>query len=792
MCKRCAHGRFAEHAAQSACDDFAACDVGTELRGHSATSSGACAPCESGRYKDTGTEGHFAETCLVIAGCAAGTERKGHSTTSSGECVTCKRNAFKVAGESAGHLATCAAVAPCPAGQARSGHSSVSQGACFPCLAGQFKVPSDDVDAKCQRCPAGKYQPNLASASCTECARGTVQNTEGAFNCVACHPGHYQGQSGQAVCSALSECPAGMQRTHNTRSSAGYCAACAAGQAKTNNGKWDTPCSECASGRYAESAASACTLCAGGTYQDAPGKGTCDKCVAGKFSAATGRNTARDCEFCPAGKFSERAGSIACLACASGTFGSPQYRNNHAGHCVSCTKGQFQQHDGSTSCESCASGFYQHKPQQTHCHPCSEENLPYTGGRIDALRFYWTEEAAGRDRCVQHPLDCKPGPWSEFGTCTKSCGGGFQTKSRTTLYQAWGGGKACALFDFVEIRECNTMACPVDCEVSVWGGWDECSKSCGSGVHTRTRHMVRPASHAGASCPVLTDTGTCNENPCPTDCTWFWMDWSPCSKACGVGRKTRERELTLPTHGGKACPAKQEIAACNTDCCAGKFHTQSGACVACAAGHFAEREGQAMCTACPQGKYGAGTDRCEACPSGTFQPAAAAASLAEHCTHCPRGKYQEHKSSVACVTCPLGHYSLSSRSLTAESCLACATGQFSNVAEAHACKACAVGTYQDVFGQTSCKDCEAGRYNPYPGRSVDTYCLNCPCGKWSTKGSNVCAECPAGRWRAGERGVNTASCTPTARGRFAATAACGSWGGECSGERQRVRRSEAT
>ena len=145
----------------------------------------------------------------------------------------------------------------------------MSQGACFPCLAGQFKASQDDVDAACQRCPMGQYQPNLSGKSCINCEVGRVQQSRGALECVVCLPGTFQARAGQAACDTIDECPAGKERGASTPSSQGRCVSCPMGQAKANNGKWDAACFDCAPGRYSKGAAAECTLCAAGTFQDA-------------------------------------------------------------------------------------------------------------------------------------------------------------------------------------------------------------------------------------------------------------------------------------------------------------------------------------------------------------------------------------------------------------------------------------------------------------------------------------------------------------------------------------------
>ena len=71
-------------------------------------------------------------------------------------------------------------------------------------------------------------------------------------------------------------------------------------------------------------------------------------------------------------------------------------------------------------------------------------------------------------------------------------------------------------------RSCSA----VSCRVSSWSSWSYCSRTCGSGVKTRTRTKTRSAS-CGGTCPYdFTDTKRCNSNCCPVNCVYSWGSWS--------------------------------------------------------------------------------------------------------------------------------------------------------------------------------------------------------------------------------------------------------------------------
>lgn len=110
---------------------------------------------------------------------------------------------------------------------------------------------------------------------------------------------------------------------------------------------------------------------------------------------------------------------------------------------------------------------------------------------------------------------------------------------------------------------------PIDCVVSDWGSFSSCTRFCGGGTQSRSRTVVTSPANGGTPCPALTETRNCNDEPCPVDCVvTAWSDWSPCSEPCGGGTQNRTRSVTTsPAFGGSPCPSLTESQSCNSDPC---------------------------------------------------------------------------------------------------------------------------------------------------------------------------------------------------------------------------------
>uniref|UniRef100_A0A672JR31 Complement component 6 n=1 Tax=Salarias fasciatus TaxID=181472 RepID=A0A672JR31_SALFA len=106
---------------------------------------------------------------------------------------------------------------------------------------------------------------------------------------------------------------------------------------------------------------------------------------------------------------------------------------------------------------------------------------------------------------------CDRYPWSPWSACTRTCNHGVQRFQ----YDDYFWKNSCRqLCDKYDRRACNQQACPINCLLTEFGPWSECS-ACAR-KQLRTRAIQRPSQFGGSDCSVeLTE-----ERPCypSTEC----------------------------------------------------------------------------------------------------------------------------------------------------------------------------------------------------------------------------------------------------------------------------------
>merc|ERR1719428_16730 len=172
------------------------------------------------------------------------------------------------------------------------------------------------------------------------------------------------------------------------------------------------------------------------------------------------------------------------------------------------------------------------------------------------------------------PQDCKMSEWEEDGVCSHTCGGGEVMVRRYIMRQPAFGGMACPT-TLEKMNECNTQNCPVDCIISPWTGWSECSATCGEGVQTRTRFEEVVALYGGRKCPKKKKMERfCEIMPCAINGKWGeWKEWGDCNQECGPGVQRRTRVIAIhaafggiPVEGPKEEEQNCEVKPCPVEC----------------------------------------------------------------------------------------------------------------------------------------------------------------------------------------------------------------------------------
>jgi hypothetical protein len=109
--------------------------------------------------------------------------------------------------------------------------------------------------------------------------------------------------------------------------------------------------------------------------------------------------------------------------------------------------------------------------------------------------------------------DCAVSKWDPE-QCSEECSGGEQKLTRSVLTHPDGGAKCLPL---AAMRSCNLQPCPVDCELSEWGGWSKCSANCGGGVSQRLREVKQAMKYGGRACGQVSETRSCNNQASEKD-----------------------------------------------------------------------------------------------------------------------------------------------------------------------------------------------------------------------------------------------------------------------------------
>ena len=163
--------------------------------------------------------------------------------------------------------------------------------------------------------------------------------------------------------------------------------------------------------------------------------------------------------------------------------------------------------------------------------------------------------------------------WSD---CSEPCNGGLKRRTFSITQNAEYGGEQCPYPDAHEvIQTCNSHHCPIDC-IGYWEPFLGCNASCGgnSGTYTESYKVIQDAQHGG-QCDyedgLKRQINCSNNEPCPIDCSGSFTAWSTCNASCGEELIFRTYNIHTDKHnGGLNCSYSNghvEIQSCNNEPC---------------------------------------------------------------------------------------------------------------------------------------------------------------------------------------------------------------------------------
>ncbi|XP_069958100.1 protein madd-4-like isoform X7 [Cherax quadricarinatus] len=176
-----------------------------------------------------------------------------------------------------------------------------------------------------------------------------------------------------------------------------------------------------------------------------------------------------------------------------------------------------------------------------------------------------------------------------FGPCSASCLGGVQESMVKCVRKSDRKpviSQLCSTLVRPDIitRTCNDQPCPPRWNISEFG---ECSKTCGGGIQTREVKCIHEVTRGGTNTVEVPDSlcpqpphrtqQHCNFMDCPPE--WVPSRWSKCSAPCGGGGKRREVRCHQALANGRIeerpnreCPHRQprSFRKCNQRGCQGE------------------------------------------------------------------------------------------------------------------------------------------------------------------------------------------------------------------------------
>jgi len=146
---------------------------------------------------------------------------------------------------------------------------------------------------------------------------------------------------------------------------------------------------------------------------------------------------------------------------------------------------------------------------------------PFVAGCTELEQTGQCKNVDSSGNIVDCPRDCVVEPdWLSWSPCNAQCNTGRVIRNRKIISWHTGAGRSCGTlgedydYTYDQIVPCNAHACPIDCVLSEWSEWSDCSATCGSGYRLKTRQIVTPPTGAGKQCQDFYIEETCSQPPC--------------------------------------------------------------------------------------------------------------------------------------------------------------------------------------------------------------------------------------------------------------------------------------
>ena len=156
----------------------------------------------------------------------------------------------------------------------------------------------------------------------------------------------------------------------------------------------------------------------------------------------------------------------------------------------------------------------------------------------DNFNTYFCEgESKESEQCFREYCPGTLGEWSDWSECSATCGSGYHQRTRKCI----GPGHCHGLGSLKEVKHCANLP---RCQGTFgqWSSWSSCSATCGEATRQRRRDCNGPGDCLGP----LKQKEDCLDLPSCKGTLSQWSDWSVCSASCGRGLQRRTRTCIGP------------------------------------------------------------------------------------------------------------------------------------------------------------------------------------------------------------------------------------------------------